>query len=231
MKFISASELRKIYDVYGHFYSIEYPCGNRVDCRSVLEIITKTSCLEDFNSLSDHKPDCIFIMMNPGSSSPKVDVDNYIASSKIKNLKVSYVPTKPDTTQYQVMRIMEIKKWDHIRVLNLSDLRNPKSGEFYSKFTEVESYSDGHIHSLFSNLRTNELEAKMNMKKGASVVCAWGVSDDLNPLISRCLAQIEYNCNIVGLKKKGTENKYYHPLPTLQKDKQDWIEKMSKLLK
>jgi len=228
INFIPASELKKKYDVYGHFYSIEFPFGNRVDCRSVLEIINKTSCPEDINSLSEYKPDCIFIMMNPGSSSPMINVENIVLSSKIKKLKVSYVPTKPDTTQYQVMRIMEIKKWDHIRVLNLSDLRDPKSGSFYSRFNEVESFVNGHIHTLFSKARIKELETKMNRKKDAPVVCAWGVSDDLDLLISRCMEQIECANKIVGLCKEG--NKYYHPLPTLQRDKQEWLYKMSKLL-
>ena len=44
--------------------------------------------------------------MNPGSSQPLVPVDNRIHTGAVHELRVSLVPTKPDTTQYQVMRVM-----------------------------------------------------------------------------------------------------------------------------
>lgn len=230
MKFIPASELKKKYEVYGHFYSIHFPCGNSIDCRSVLEIISKDNIPDKLDTLHSYNPNCIFIMMNPGSSAPKVEVNNIIQSSKIKKLKISYVPTKPDTTQYQVMRVMKAKGWNHVRVLNLSDLRNPKSGEFITRFNVVENYKNGHIHSIFSSLRCEELEQKMNRKKGAPVVCAWGVNDGLNPLIERCLERIDGKCRRMGVCKDDESDKYYHPLPTLQRDKEAWVRKVMKTL-
>ena len=234
MKFIPASELKKKYEVFGHFYSVIFPCGNIIDCRSVLEIIDKSIVPSDINTLHGLKPDCIFIMMNPGSSRPlDKDVEGSlkrINSSVVKNMRITYVSAKPDTTQYQVMRVMKAKGWGHVRVLNLSDLRNPKSGEFITRFNEVENYKNGHIHSIFSSLRCEELEQKMNRKKGAPVVCAWGVSDNLNTLIGRCLERIDGKCRRMGVCKDDGSDKYYHPLPTLQRNKEEWVRKVLTLL-
>ncbi|MCP4760951.1 MAG: hypothetical protein GY870_04155 [archaeon] len=63
----------------------------------------------------------------------------------------------------------------------------------------------------------------MKRKRFAPIICAWGVNDDLNPLIDRCIAQIG-NLHLTGLLKD--ENKYYHPLPSLQRAKEEWIKKM-----
>jgi len=77
--------------------------------------------------LSAQLPDAIFIMMNPGSSRPLEEVDNVVSEDNINKLEISLVPTKPDTTQYQVMRVMHYCNWNHVRVLNISDMRDPKS--------------------------------------------------------------------------------------------------------
>ena len=106
VRFIPAKKLKDLYDVFGHFYSIQVARNNVVECRSVLEIVQKGRTPEKAAELSDRKPDAVFIMMNPGSSRPLVPVDNRIHADDIHDLRVSLVPTKPDTTQYQVMRLM-----------------------------------------------------------------------------------------------------------------------------
>ena len=45
---------------------------------------------------------------------------------------------KPDVTQYQVMRIMAEMGWDHVRIVNLSDIREPKSIKFFKRVKEFE---------------------------------------------------------------------------------------------
>jgi hypothetical protein len=229
-KFIPANKLT--YEVFGHFYSIDFSGGKMVECRSVLEIVRKDSCPDDISQLAESEPDCIFIMMNPGSSCPLEPVDQVVKSSDIGKLEISLVKTKPDTTQYQVMRIMHYKNWNHVRVLNLSDLRNPKSGSFISSFKELhEKYKDGgRIHSLFSIQREQELYNKLKRKIQAPMVCAWGVSGDLDLLIAQSLGQLNGKVAQVGLLKEGTNDKYYHPLPTLQKDKELWVTNMLELL-
>src|SRR5277367_4646709 len=106
VRFIPAKKLKELYDVFGHFYSVKVAPNKVVDCRSVLEIMQKAHAPEQTSVLTDRKPDAVFIMMNPGSSRPLVEVDNRISAKAIHELPISLVPTKPDTTQYQVMRIM-----------------------------------------------------------------------------------------------------------------------------
>ncbi len=228
LKFIPAGTLKKAFEVFGHFYSIDLKTGDRIDCRSVLEIVTRERKPVDIDTLSRKTADAVFIMMNPGSSCPLEAVDNDISSEQIGRLKMSLVPTKPDTTQYQVMRLMHYCDWSHVRVLNISDMRDPKSGKFIERYKEIEGRTGFTAHSLFSDERTHELNEKLNRKINAPVVCAWGVSSDLDPLIERCLSKVSQIQERTGLLKKNTDNKYFHPLPTLQKYKEKWINNIFK---
>ena len=121
----------------------------------------------------------VFIMMNPGSSRPLAEVDNSIHAEAIHDLTITLVPAKPDTTQYQVMRVMHYFEWRHVRVLNLSDLRCPQSGLFFKQFKGLEEEHLFDSHSVFSDRRTDELALKLT--SGISVIRAWGVSPNLDP--------------------------------------------------
>ncbi len=223
IKFIPAKDLKKHYNVFGHFYSIYLNSKDKIDCRSVLEIVAKNTTHFNINYLSNQLAEAVFIMMNPGSSKPLGKVDNNISWNNINHLEISLVPTKPDTTQYQVMRLMHYYNWKHVRVLNLSDLRDPKGNNFAKRYRQLENQTGFTAHSIFDSERINELNLKLKRKRSAPIICAWGVSDDLNPLIDRCIAQIG-NLHLTGLLKDG--NKYYHPLPSLQRAKEEWIKKM-----
>ena len=226
VRFIPAEELKNRYDVFGHFYSVEF-CGNKfVECRSVLEIVEQAQTPDKMSVLSKRKPDAVFIMMNPGSSRPLVDVKNRIAAEALHELPISLVPTKPDTTQYQVMRLMHHCEWRHVRVLNLSDLRCSKSGRFFKQFKGLEDETSFDSHSVFSIRRNNELALKMTTDETIAVICAWGVSAELDPLIERCTSRITQNKTIKGLLKAGTTNKFLHPLPSLQTQKMAWVNRM-----
>lgn len=223
LAFIPAEQLKKRFEVFGHFYSVDLKSGETIDCRSDLEIVTGQRKPLDIGLLLDDAPDAIFIMMNPGSSRPLVEVNNVVSEDLINQLAVSLVPTKPDTTQYQVMRVMHYCGWHHVRVLNISDMRDPKSGSFVERYIDIENRTRFSAHSLFANNRSIELRRKLKKKPEAPIVCAWGVSSDLDPLIERCLSQVAGTATLTGLKKPSTENKYFHPLPTLQKDKELWV--------
>src|SRR5688572_9630564 len=151
--FISAEELKSRFRVFGHFYSIHFSPKRIVECRSVLEIVEANQAPKQPAALSNRKPDAVFIMMNPGSSRPLIEVDNRIHAKAIHELPLSLVPTKPDTTQYQVMRVMHYCEWRHVRVLNLSDLRCPKSGVFFKQFKGLEAEFSFDAHSVFSDRR------------------------------------------------------------------------------
>ena len=226
VRFIPAEELKNRYDVFGHFYSVEFSRNKFVECRSVLEIVEQAQTPDKMSVLSKRKPDAVFIMMNPGSSRPLDDVKNRIAAKELHELPISLVPTKPDTTQYQVMRLMHHCEWRHVRVLNLSDLRCSKSGEFFKQFKGLEDDASFDSHSVFSIRRKNELALKMTTDKTIAVICAWGVSAELDPLIERCTSRITKNETIKGLLKAGTTNKFLHPLPSLQTQKIAWVNRM-----
>ncbi len=226
VRFIPAEELKNRFDVFGHFYSVEFSRNKFVECRSVLEIVEQAQTPDKMSVLSKRKPDAVFIMMNPGSSRPLVDVKNRIAAKELHELPISLVPTKPDTTQYQVMRLMHHCEWRHVRVLNLSDLRCSKSGEFFKQFKGLEAEASFDSHSVFSIRRKNELALKMTTDKTIAVICAWGVSAELDPLIERCTSRITQNKTIKGLLKAGTTNKFLHPLPSLQTQKMAWVHRM-----
>lgn len=225
-RFIPAAELKSRYAVFGHFYSVRISRSQIVDCRSVLEIVAPDRVPANLSMISQQKPDAIFIMMNPGSSQPLVDVNNQIHAASIHQLPISLVPTKPDTTQYQVMRLMQHCQWQHVRVLNLSDLRCTQSPLFFKQFQALEAESSFDSHSVFSDRRTAELKTKLTDDKTLPVILAWGVSEKLDPLIQRCNSRLLRHKTIKGLLKDGTTDKYLHPLPTLQSQKIAWFSRM-----
>lgn len=225
-RFIPAEELKQAYDVFGHFYSVEIASGETVECRSVLEIANKSHTPKNSEELSKRKPDAVFIMMNPGSSQPLVPVSNHILENQIGKLSISLVRTKPDTTQYQVMRVMHYRQWHHVRVLNLSDLRCSKSSDFMKLYGRLEDESGFVSHSIFSEERKSELATKLTQCRTMPLVLAWGLSEKLDPLIERCLSKIASNRTIKGVPEEGTSNKYRHPLPSLQRQKEEWLDNM-----
>jgi hypothetical protein len=224
--FIPAKELKQKYGVFGHFYSVELASKEIVECRSVLEIAHHDHAPSNYSELSGLRPDAVFIMMNPGSSRPLVEVNNRIRARAIRRLPISLVPTKPDTTQYQVMRLMHFRDWRHVRVLNLSDLRSPKSAEFIKMFQRLEDESNFESHSVFSDARTDELSLKLPKNGKAPLVLAWGLSDKLTPLIERCVSKLPRKSKTIGLMEPGATNKYRHPLPSLQKDQRQWVDQI-----
>lgn len=224
VRFIPAQELKAKYDVFGHFYSVTIVAKNVVECRSVLEIVETADTPENVTELSNRKPDAVFIMMNPGSSRPLVEVSNRIHSRRLHELAISLVPTKPDITQYQVMRMMHYCEWRHVRVLNLSDLRCAKSGVFFQQFQGLEEEQLFDAHSVFSDRRSDELALKLT--SGVPVIRAWGVSPHLDPLIDRCISSLTEPDVVRGLLKEGTTNKFLHPLPSLQSQQMDWVNRM-----
>ena len=121
----------KNYNITGFYYSEE-----KYNFRKYLNIKSrKYSCSE---------PDLMVIMMNPGSSSPLDKDDNGRHETE----------AKPDVTQKQIIRVMELGNYKYVKVLNLSDLREPKSSCFYKEIASMES--KGIEHSIFKEMRLGE---------------------------------------------------------------------------
>lgn len=232
--FSYASELKKTFRCYGHFYRLHVEGIEPQPCRSVLEITSlpreAVGSAPDpgdlFRSASQSRslPDAIVIMMNPGSSRPIEDGDTerLVRMPRPDGSEKPLVLTRPDNTQYQIMRIMTAKDWDHVRVLNISDLRDPKSPSFIARIQKLASLPGGETHSLFCETRLREREIMLRRKPGAPFILGWGQDPGLIPLARQCLSRIEGERNISVPAGKDPVLTA-HPSPMLQSKKEDWI--------
>lgn len=219
LAFTPASTLRNKYEVLGHFYSLISPSAELLKCRSVLQISAK-------DTPAGQMADAVVVMMNPGSSRPSEEKDHMVDFERISVMERVLTPTVPDTTQYQVMRIMHHAEWKHVRVINLSDIRDPKSGSFTKRYKQFEQETGCGSHSVFSPERSEELQKNLIRKPNGPIICAWGVDSRLNPLIGRAMNGLYAESNIRGITKEAALGKYFHPLPLLQRDKNLWIARM-----
>ena len=120
---------------YGHFYRL---CVDDVEyrCRSTLEIIAPRNleCARaaagNPGALLDHEPNAVFVMLNPGASHPcdGRERDEIINPCEIHgDARCHLVATCPDAAQQAIENVMLRKQFDHVRVLNLFDIREPYS--------------------------------------------------------------------------------------------------------
>ena len=197
---MTASQLLAIFAVYGRFYEKRI-AGVPEQLRDRLEIAPIAWSIHE---VVDREPDLLVVMMNPGASRP---LDALWSQSS----ESGFVPTQPDRTQYQIMHLLLAAQkaglsWQHARVLNLSDLRTPKSAIFLEK---LNRYMDDDSHSLFSKTRTSERDALFGCRT-TPVLCAWGMSPQFGALAARALAAASGH-PLLGLSADGLA--YRHPLP------------------
>lgn len=176
--------------------------------RKYLDIKLKTSYLKT--------PDLMVVMMNPGSSRPMNGIDNNTIATE----------AVPDNTQSQIMKVMLNTGFNFARVLNLSDLREPKSEKFYPKIKEMESKNIS--HSIFDDSRKEELNNLWI--DNIPVIFGWGVSYRLKTLAMQAIKVCDVS-NPYGLKKLNFSWAYYHPLPPNTHKQNDWVDSIIKIIK
>jgi len=228
MEFLYAAELKKRFACYGHFYELTLMNGDRAKCRSVLEIVDSSIPQEVPSDISEMAPDVVVVMMNPGSSHPK---DIYHIDEEIEYPRSSgsqrkrLVLTQPDNTQYQIMRVAVSKEWKHIRVLNLSDLRDPKSGSFMQKVDALSGIMGGHVHSIFCTEREAECAHALKRSGPTPILLGWGQDAGLVPLAEQCMKRLgkEPVCTVPSDVHPLLNA---HPSPMLQAKKLQWLETM-----
>lgn len=219
--------MNKKFIVKGRFYNLQVNNKNYIKCRSLLEIKT---------SVEVEKVDAIVVMMNPGASKPCDENYTYtkLQKNQIKTNALSaiqLVDTVPDKTQTQIMCIMEARQWSYVKVINLSDISEPKSTKLHNKTEQVNS----DIHSIFSKDRVDELKNIINDNKvdDIKVIVAWGVNQKLKKLIRLALNSKQLN-NRVGWSKSNckVENNfyYYHPLQRSKIRQEMWVEEIKSLI-
>lgn len=155
------------------------------------------------------------VMMNPGSSYPLDGVDNNCVASK----------AVPDRTQEQIMKVMNNCNYEYARILNLSDLRTPKSKYLYEFIKTGES--NGLHHSIFCDERKTDLNSLLI--NNVPIIYGWGVNEALTDLAESAFNRINHP-NPVGMKKAGTIYAYYHPLPQVHKKQIEWVKNITKML-
>ena len=225
-EFIPAKLLKQQFRVTGHFYNVVV-YGQCLPCRSSLEIVREAA----FAHPSESDPDAIVVMMNPGSSQPLDQLPEEVRHGQFPLGRKRLVPTKPDTTQYQIMRLMHYCAWDYVRVLNLSDLRDASSASFLTKYHALEKEHAYSKHSIFCPSREAELAEALRRLPEAPVISAWGTSAQLDLLIRRCTDAIKEHCAFVGLKHAEGSDRYLHPLPRKQDAKRAWVDSMVGLVR
>ncbi|HBF37965.1 MAG TPA: hypothetical protein DDW50_11650 [Firmicutes bacterium] len=226
--FISADQLKKKYVVFGSFYNLKLSSNKILPCRNRLEIKERSQV----NKLD--LPDALFVMMNPGSSAPLdfgVELPEYYINDIIETgeVKVKWVLAKPDITQYQVMRVMVAKGWRYVRVINLSDIREPKSKVFSEVLFQLKTIEPLSLHSIFSSHRSVELKNALKLKSLAPIVAAWGTDDFLVGPAAMCCNSPDVH-NVKGIKCDKSKYLYSHASPTLQKHKERWLEGIVKIV-
>lgn len=235
INFTPAEELKPRYQVFGSFYKLHTNNDEPIECRSALEIFKKNNFpnLGFFVEQCKNIPDAMVIMMNPGSSSPLNGVNNnYESTYELSELSDNIlsnkmVLAKKDATQYQIMRIMDFQKWNHVRILNLSDIREPKSKIFIRKIKDFEK-KNGQIHSIFSEERCDERKRTLSKKETNPIIVAWGCNKHISELAKKAINYLDCH-TIAGLCHSG-KYLFRHPLPPMHEDRKDWLEKILKKL-
>lgn len=225
VEFLYASALKKRFSCYGHFYGWRLGAEEH-SCRSVLEIVDERVDTAEPNRLWERRADAVVVMMNPGSSRPlNRGWESEVRSYPEVNLQEKVlVLTQPDNTQYQVMRVAVACGWSHVRVLNLSDLRDPKSGSFLERVNALGDDSRGGLHSLFSAERSRECAVGLR-RRLEPILVGWGQDMRLIQLAEQCVNRLD-GAPIVGVESSIHPILNAHPSPILQRMKLAWLEQM-----
>ena len=217
MNFIYAEELKKTFDIYGHFYNLKLS-NSVLRCRSILEIRRKRK--------KSMIADIIVIMMNPGSSIPldkKYSPKIFSKKEYFQNKTKEIIPTRPDNAQYQIMRLMQIYNWNFVRILNLSDLRNGNSGKFQTEFRNAMKLDNSNPHCITHVKRKKELSDCIKSKYN-KIIAAWG---NIAELKESAEVILKLDKKIIGLKNGNGPN-FRYASPYMKKQKIEWLKKIQK---
>lgn len=230
VRFINCDELKNKYMVYGSFYNIDYGNDFILKCRDYLEIVLR----ENHGEIErKNTPDCIFILMNPGSSEPinrrwSIKTFNLYNLIKDGEVKGSLYEAKGDITIYQLMRVMYELNYSHIRVINLCDIREGAYSNFLNKEEDMLKIDGDNLYSIFSEKRKVELKNKIGFCN--RIVTAWGCDERLDYLISLALLSGEVEGRI-GINKNGDRFYYKHPRQHDFYEMRKWVDEIVKIIR
>lgn len=204
----TARELLAHFAVHGRFYERQVQ-GVTYQLRSHLEIFDRRL---PWPQTRHAQADMVAVMMNPGASRPLHEPG-----------PDGWAEAVPDRTQYQLMRLallaqaQGLKPIRHIRVINLSDLRTPKSAELFALLGQT-----GGWHSLFDPARRSELQQALGSEQ-VPVLKAWGMSAHLRPLAQQANISLQAH-PVLGLSDDDLA--WRHPLPQRADLQREWLAAM-----
>ena len=206
---MTAQRLLDRFAVCGRYYRARI-AGCDESLRDRLEIFPRAWSAAQ---TATQEADLLVVMMNPGASRP--------LDTQAEGAAPELVPALPDRTQYQIMRLLWNAQdqglgWQHARVVNLSDLRTPKSAELLDKLAR---YCGDERHSLFGSDRTAECRAVFAHSQ-TPVLLAWGLHPGLVSWARRAL-QATAGHPRLGISTDGVS--FRHPLPQRQDLQLQWL--------
>ena len=196
-----APELRKEYEVYANFYETEIEGIGRIKCRNVADIVR-------IGNSTKTKIDCYCVMMNPGSCKP---ADKSIEIESKPSDEIEFIKAYDDPAHRQLMNLMRLQKWNHVRIINLSDMMTGKS----EKHAELIAKAKDKKYSIFCDHRKNELNKLI--KKKAPFIIAWGYRKELHEEAVIALNRLK-NKTIIGIPFENSDCYYRYIKP------QNWDE-------
>lgn len=228
VEFIYAKKLKMEYSIFANFYNIITNNQSIIPCRNVLQIY-HNDCFDE-EDIDNLVPDALFVLLNPGSAKLNEDeldekeIPNYDINELSENLiDNTILPTHPDNTQYQVMRVMKEMGWKFVRVINLSDIIATNKKEFIIKFKNFEVDNTTDVHSIFSERRKEERDIMFYIKDEAPIIVGWSFDCKVRDLATRCIRHIPKE-KIIGV----SANLYMHP--TAYSRQQEWLNEILGLL-
>ena len=202
---------------YGDFYEL---LPDQIRCRSTLEIVRTRRVDAELANLSREGPDLVVIMANPGASAPRDGHWLPRQPAQIGEL-ADLREMEHERTQTKIEQLMEFRQYDHVRVLNLSDIVQPSLKRLAQQLRERE----GNVgDSLFASpQRAEELDVRLNPRSN-TVVAAWSY-EDAQAFTDRGGAAYE---TVVqrGLRVIGVEGRFAHPSRS-----GTWAEDMHQMLR
>jgi hypothetical protein len=210
--FQSEKELERTFQTEGAFYKLMTQ-GEIQVCRSLAEIRRKGTVQEE--------ADALFVLLNPGKSLPVAGEDSIpLLFGEINRLPL--VPSTPDNTLYQLMRLMQRMNWNAVQVINLSDLRTGKFEEFKEKLTFMQDQENDR-HSIFSIWRCSELHDRL--EEGDAVIVGWGTNPAIVPAAEKAFSILTEFAFVYGIPHR-VRPLYYHPFPWIQEKCIKWLDDM-----
>ncbi|WP_282019835.1 DUF1643 domain-containing protein [Planomicrobium okeanokoites] len=216
--FQSAKKLENLFNTEAAFYKLQTH-GKIHLCRSLAAVRRKGTEIEE-------EPDALFVLLNPGRCLP-VDGEETISMLTGEVEVLPMLQATPDNTMYQLMRLMERMGWNHIEIINLTDVLTGKFGDYLECQEWMKLHHDNR-HSIFSIDRYPELLERV--EKAGVVIAGWGTKSKIASAAEEANTILWEIAEVKGLRY-NQHPLYYHPFPWLQTRCVMWLDDMEEQLK